>query len=74
MCVIKRRRNSGVKVVKMHLNHLTNIGVELTRMTTKSGRITYAVQVRRLDKGYKYRLWTYDNILAAWNQYKAALA
>ena len=74
MCVIRRKRNSGVKVVKMHINHLTNIGVEITRMTAKSGQIIYAVQVRRLDKGYKYRLWTYPTILGAWKQYKAALA
>ena len=74
MCRISKNRNNGVKVVKNHDNKYIGVRVELTRMTTKSGAITYAVVVRNMNTGRRYRTWTYDGIQKAWNRYKAAVA
>ena len=70
MCKVRR---NNVKVMKEHRNEYTGVGVELTRMTAKSGTIVYAVLVRRLG-GKKYRIWKYVQLGKAFDRYKEAIA
>lgn len=78
MCKVAKRAtkigNKGVKVLRKHENDTIGVRVELTRKTTISGQIIYAVVVTNMNTGYHYRLWTYGRIIRAWNKYKAAVA
>ena len=74
---IETRNNKrvGVKILKIRRNHYTGITVQLTRMTAKSGKIIYAVLVKRKLNGKYYRIYKYDNgIGAAWNCYQKCIA
>lgn len=70
----RRGRRKAVKWLKVAKNYLTGVSVELTRMTAKSGKIIYAVMVRRIYDGRRYRIWKYETIGTAWNRYKACKA
>lgn len=74
MCMInKRKANVNVKVLKWHVNRVSDVMIELTEMTAISGTIVYAVIVRRRGRGH-YRIYKYTRLGRAWKQYKAAIA
>ncbi len=62
--------NRNVKVLRKVQNNYLGIRVEMTRKTTISGKIIYAVVVTNAQTGRHYRLWTYDGISKAWKRYK----
>ena len=71
----RNNRRNGVKLIQLRWNHYTGIIVKLTQMTTKSGKIIYAVLVKRKMNSKPYRIFKYDNgIGAAWRCYKRCLA
>lgn len=73
---MKTRKTKGglVTVMKNYKNDLTGVKVELTRMTAKSGTIIYAVQIKRLFSGKRYRIWKFDRLGQAYRIYKMAVA
>lgn len=66
--------NINVKVLRKHENSCIGVRVELTRKTTVAGKIIYAVVVTNMRTGRHFRLWTFDGIQSAFNQYKKAIA
>ena len=77
MCKVRVRTrigNRNVKVVKKHENDVIGVRVEMTRKMKVDGNIIYAVVVTNINTGAHYRLWTYNRIMDAFNQYKKAVA
>ena len=71
----RNHRRTGVKILKNTRNYYTGITVQLTKMTAKSGKIIYAVLVKRKIDGRYYRIYKFDGgIGAAWNCYKKCIA
>ena len=66
--------NVNVKVLKKHENYFIGVRVELTRKTTIKGNVIYAVVVTNMDTGNHYRLWVFDEVVAAFETYKGAIA
>lgn len=66
--------NKNVKQLKKYENKIIGVRVELTRKTTIKGNIIYAVVVTNIVTGYHYFIYTYNNIMDAFNTYKKAIA
>lgn len=66
--------NIGVKVLKKHENAMIGVRVELTKKTTITGEMIYAVVVTNMNTGYHYRIYTFKMAKLALEAYKAALA
>lgn len=71
----KSNKRSGAKILKLTHNKYIGIIVQLTRMTAKSGKIIYAVLVKRKATDRHFRIYKFDNgIGAAWKCYKKCIA
>lgn len=66
--------NIGVKVLRKHENKIIGVRVELTKKTTITGAMIYAVVITNMNTGVHYRIKTFNAAKPAWETYKAALA
>ncbi|MDD3337835.1 MAG: hypothetical protein PHS82_03150 [Lachnospiraceae bacterium] len=69
-----RLGNREVKVLRKHENSIIGVRVELTRKTTISGKIIYAVIVTNMKTGRHYVVKPFDGIMSAYQMYKDAVA
>lgn len=74
MTTYKTRKGDSIKILDMTIKSILAVGIELTRMTAKSGKTVYAVVIRNVKNGRRVDTYTYERIADAWKQYKAALA
>ena len=66
--------NIGVKVLRKHENDLIGVRVELTKKTTITGAMIYAVVVTNMNTGVHYRIYTFNAAKDALANYKLAIA
>lgn len=70
-----RHHRRDYKVIRWMPNEYVGVIVYLTKMTAKSGKIIYAVVVRRKADSKYHRIYKFDNgIGAAWKCYKKCIA
>ncbi len=71
----RNNRRKGVKILRWMPNEYVGVIVYLTKMTTKSGKIIYAVLVKRRPDSKYHKIYKFDNgIGAAWKCYKKCIA